>query len=353
MSQLDPIIITSGDPSGIGPEVTHKAVMKLLRDDMLRKRALVVVGDAHLYARHLVRPDEMHHYFILPVDEFLERGEAYLEEAHPRKHGLWRPVFVDCGAPDNSAVKLGRAGREAGARAHTYLAVAVQMMSLGLSAACCTAPICKAAAIRAGFDYPGQTEFFGDVFGNPHAVMMLAGGGLRVGLVTNHEPLNRVPGLIKRKRVLGAIKTVAAALILDFGVDNPRIAVCGLNPHPGEFGREEHRSITPAIKAARDLGIDAHGPFAADSLFGRVRKGDFDAVVAMYHDQGLVAVKTVAFESGVNVTLGLPVVRTAPDHGTAFDIAGRNRADCGAMVAAINLCHQLSERRAKAEPVNV
>ncbi len=352
---LDPIIITSGDPSGIGPEVTHKAVMELLRSEVLRKRPVVVIGDAHLYAHHLPRADEMHHYFILPVDEFMENGQDYMSEIHPRKHGLWRPIFVDCGA-GGGGIKLGHATRAAGARACTYLAIAIQMMSLGMSATCCTAPICKAAALKAGFEYPGQTELFGDVFGNREPVMMLVGGGLRVALATIHQPIKKLPGLIKRKRIFNTIKTTAAALLLDFGVKNPRIAVCGLNPHAGEdgaFGREEKKSITPAVKMARKLGIDVIGPLAADSIFGQARKGRYDAVIAMYHDQGLVAVKTVAFESGVNLTLGLPIIRTAPDHGTAFDIVGKNVADAGAMVAAIELCHELSERRAKAEPVSV
>ncbi|MCC6572533.1 MAG: 4-hydroxythreonine-4-phosphate dehydrogenase PdxA [Planctomycetes bacterium] len=354
MTHLDPILITSGDPAGIGPEVTHKAVMKLMRGEILRRRPVVVIGDAHLYARHLSRHEDMHHYFILPVDEFMENGESYISEAHPRKHGLWRPLFIDCGHREPKRVKLGAPSREAGGRAVVYLGVAIQMISLGLSLTVCTAPICKAAAVKAGFEHPGQTELFGEVFGNPDAIMMLVGGGLRVALVTIHEPIKRLPRLIKRKRVFNTIKTVAASLILDFGIRNPRIAVCGFNPHAGEdgeFGNEERRSITPAIKLARKLGIDAVGPFAADSLFGRAT--GYDAVIAMYHDQGLAPFKTAAFDSGVNVTLGLPIIRTAPDHGTAFDIVGKHVANPGAMLAAIELCHELSERRAKTEPVSV
>lgn len=345
----DPIVITSGDPAGIGPEVTHKALTRLIRARrILDHRPILVIGDAHLYARHLARPAEMHKYHILPCEDTLNAVEYFLSEFHPRKGHAWRPVFLDCGHPDFKRPKKGKVGRKAGERAALYLDVSIELVLNGHTDTVVTAPICKEAVHKAGFDYPGQTEFFGECLGVLEPTMMLVGGGLRVSLVTIHEPIARLPKLITPQAVIQTVGATARALAQDFGIAKPRIAVCGLNPHAGEaghIGKEEQTAIMPALKDLTRQGLNVTGPLAADSAFALARKGQFDAVVAMYHDQGLVAVKTLAFSSGVNVTLGLPIVRTAPDHGTAFDIAGKLVADEGAMLEAIILADELSQRR--------
>lgn len=349
LNQNSPIVVTSGDPAGIGPEVTHKALCRLMRRRaILDRRPIFVIGDAQLYARHLTRPAEMHKYHILPCEDSVQSLDYFLEEFHPRRGQCWRPIFLDCGQPDDDKVKLGKVQKLAGERAVLYLDVAVEILLNRWSFTLCTAPICKESAQKAGFDFSGQTEFLGESTGVEFPVMMLVGGGLRVSLVTIHEPLARVPKLVTREAVERTVLITARALAENFGIARPRIAVCGLNPHAGEggsFGREEERVIRPALEAIDAKGIHLAGPLAADSAFAQARKGQFDAVVAMYHDQGLVAVKTLAFESGVNLTLGLPVVRTAPDHGTAFDIAGRQTADEGAMLQALLLADELSIKR--------
>lgn len=349
LATYDPIVITSGDPAGIGPEVTHKALCRLIRSHrILDHRPMLVIGDAHLYARHLARPAEMHKYHILPCEDTISAVDYYLDQFQPRKGQPWRPVFLDCGAPDDRKIKLGKARARAGERAALYLDVSIELCLNAVTDTVVTAPICKQAAHEAGFDYPGQTEFFGECLGVADPVMLLVGAGLRVSLVTIHEPIARLPRLITQQAVARTIERTALAMAQDFGIVKPRIAVCGLNPHAGEagyMGKEEQAAIVPVIQTLTRQGLKLSGPLAADSAFALARRGQFDAVVAMYHDQGLVAVKTLAFSTGVNVTLGLPIVRTAPDHGTAFDIAGKLCADEAAMLEAIVLAHELSARR--------
>lgn len=349
LPSYDPIVITSGDPAGIGPEVTHKALTRLIRARrIVERRPILVIGDVLLYARALARPAEMHKYHILPCEDTLNAVDYYLGEFAPRKSQPWRPIFLDCGHPDAAKPRIGKVSAKAGERAALYLDVSIELVLNGHCDTVVTAPICKEAVHKAGFDYPGQTEFFGECLGVLEPVMMLVGGGLRVALVTIHEPIARLPKLITQQAVTQTVGATARALALNFGIDRPRIAVCGLNPHAGEaghIGKEEQTAIVPAIKDLTRQGLKVAGPLAADSAFALARRGQFDAVVAMYHDQGLVAVKTLAFSSGVNVTLGLPIVRTAPDHGTAFDIAGKGCADEGAMLEAIVLADELSQRK--------
>lgn len=349
LKRYDPIVITSGDPAGIGPEVTHKALARLLRARrILDVRPILVIGDALLYARSLARPAEMHKYHILPCEDTLSAVAYFLGEFEPRKGQPWRPIFLDCGHPDVAKPRMGKVSSKAGERAAMYLDVSIELVLNGECDTVVTAPICKEAVHKAGFDYPGQTEFFGECLGVLDPVMMLVGGGLRVSLVTIHEPIARLPRLITQQAVSQTVAATARALAANFGIAKPRLAVCGLNPHAGEaghIGKEEQAAIVPALKDLTRQGLNVTGPLAADSAFALARQGRFDAVVAMYHDQGLVAVKTLAFSSGVNVTLGLPIVRTAPDHGTAFDIAGKGCADEGAMLEAIVLADELSRKR--------
>ncbi|CAG0930178.1 partial 4-hydroxythreonine-4-phosphate dehydrogenase, partial [Planctomycetaceae bacterium] len=253
LANYDPIVITSGDPAGIGPEVTHKALSRLIRARrILDQRPILVIGDAHLYARHLARPAEMHKYHILPCEDTLNALDYYLSEFHPKKGHSWRPVFLDCGAPDDRKIKLGKASAHAGERAALYLDVSIELALNALADTVVTAPICKQAAHDAGFDYPGQTEFYGECLGVLDPVMMLVGGGLRVSLVTIHEPIARLPKLITQEAVTHTITRTARALSADFGIAKPRIAVCGLNPHAGEaghIGKEEQTAIIPVIQA--------------------------------------------------------------------------------------------------------
>jgi 4-hydroxythreonine-4-phosphate dehydrogenase len=217
-----------------------------------------------------------------------------------------------------------------------------------------TAPIAKAPLYAAGFKFPGHTEFLGDLTASARydgargPIMMLTAQDLRVTLVTVHSPLAKVPGLISVEAIVNAGLVTAQALRRDFGVAAPRVAVAGLNPHAGEsggIGREEIEVVEPAVRALRDLGVDAKGPYPADSLFPAEMRARYDAAVCLYHDQALIPVKMLDFWGGVNVTLGLPIVRTSPDHGTAFDIAGRGLARADSLMAAIRLADAIARRR--------
>lgn len=347
-----PLLATAGDPAGIGAEVVHKAIRRLQKEgEILQERPVAVIGDAFLFARHLPKPQEMQTYHIVPVDDFVADPGFILHPIEPEPGKPWRPLFLDCGFKDESSVKLGKRSRVAGERASTYLGAAIELLDDEIADAVATGPICKEAMSPKDFPYPGQTEMFAEVCGVKQPVMMLIGGGLRVALATIHAALADVPALLTRKRLRAVLEVVHDSMILDFGVAAPRIAVCGLNPHAGEsgrFGEEDRRVIKPVVKSLKDRGWKIEGPLAADSVFAHAKGGRYDAVVAMYHDQGLIPVKTVAFFEGVNVTLGLPIVRTSPDHGTAFDIAGRGKADEGAMYAALKLANEMSIHRAEA-----
>jgi 4-hydroxythreonine-4-phosphate dehydrogenase len=344
------LVVTAGDPAGIGAEVAHKAVKRLQRKkEILLERPVVVIGDAFLYALHLDKPSAMHTYHIVPVDDFLQDLEYLVDHLMPEAGDAWRPIFLDCGHRDG--IKPGKPSAMSGLRAATYLDCAIDMLASDMADAVCTGPICKEFMPADIFPHPGQTEYFADACDVSHPVMMLVGGGLRVALATIHLPLAQVPGKLNRKDLRRAIEVTAVALRDDFGIAKPRIAVCGLNPHAGEngrFGIEERKVIEPTIKLLRNKGLDIEGPLPADSVFWFARQGRYDAVIAMYHDQGLAPIKTVAFHEGVNVTLGLPIVRTSPDHGTAFDIAGKGKANEQAMLEALRLAHALSCRRAEA-----
>jgi len=211
-----------------------------------------------------------------------------------------------------------------------------------------TAPIAKESWKLAGYSLPGHTELFAARTGARHYAMMFTGGPIRVALATVHVPLMGLWGRLNIGAVFNPIELLHKALVEWFDIPKPRIAVCGVNPHAGEngqFGDDEARIIQPAIQMAQEQGINATGPYPGDTVFLAARDGKFDAVVAMYHDQGLIPVKLLAFDRAVNVTLGLPIIRTSPDHGTAFDIVGRNRANPGSMRSAIELAVDLAVRR--------
>ena len=283
------IAITVGDPAGIGPEIARKAA------DDLRVR----------------------------------------EVCEPVLYGPGPDVTFEPGALSSGA----------GQAAYDAICRAVRDAQAGTVHGVATAPVNKMAFALAGLPWKGHTELLAHLTGSERVAMMFWSESLKVVLVTVHVPLADVPRLLTRD-LLNAVITLAAKELPRFGVTNPRLALAGLNPHAGEgelFGSEEARVLTPAVEAARTRGIRIDGPFPGDTVFGRAVRGEFDAVIACYHDQGLIPVKLLAFGQAVNVTLGLPIIRTSVDHGTAFDIAGRGFADPSSMIAATLLAARLAK----------
>ena len=246
-------------------------------------------------------------------------------------------------------VPWGQATEAGGRLAMQSVERAVRLCQGGAADALVTAPISKEAIARAGYTVPGHTEYLAELCGTPDVLMLLVADALRVGLVTVHVPLRRVADLVTVEAILARRRVLETALRRDFGIARPRVAVLGLNPHAGDggvLGEEETTVIGPAIAAACDAGLLTFGPFAADGFFATGDAAKYDAVLAMYHDQGLAPFKALAFDRGVNVTAGLPLVRTSPDHGTAYGIAGQGRADPGSMRAACAVAADLAGRRA-------
>ena len=247
----------------------------------------------------------------------------------------------------------GEASRESGAASFAFLQEAVRLVRAGECSGIVTAPVSKSNIAQSQPDFIGQTEFFADACDLPHdaSVMMLAGPSLRTVPMTVHCALADVPTRLTTNLIVARTRIVARAMHTDFGIENPRIAIAGLNPHAGEdgrMGREEIDIIAPAIAQLRTEGIDATGPHPADTLFAPHKRDTYDVAIAMYHDQALVPLKALDFDQGVNVTLGLPIVRTSPDHGTAFDIAGKGIARPDAMIAAIRMAGEITARRSLA-----
>ena len=285
------IAITVGDPAGIGPEIAAKAA------------------------------------------------------ADERVRTVCEPVLY--GPPAGVRFAPGELSADAGRAAYDAICAAVRDAQAGTVAAIATAPVNKLAFARAGLPWKGHTDLLGHLTGSPRVAMMFWSDPLKVILATIHIPLSSVANALTRD-VVDATIDLAASELPRFGIPNPRLAVAGLNPHAGEaglLGDEERRVIRPSIDAARARGVQVEGPFPGDTVFGRAVKGEFDAVIACYHDQGLIPVKLLAFGHSVNVTLGLPIVRTSVDHGTAFDIAGRNVADPTSMVEAVLLAARLASTR--------
>ena len=305
-----PILITTGEPSGIGPEIALKAFRQL--GGRIGSHPLKLVGDAGIFASQ---------------KEALIATEAKVQA---------RPGKPD---PANAASVI------------EAVALAAKACLKGEAAAMVTAPIHKKVLQDAGFTHPGHTEFLGVLTGAPRPVMMLASEKLRVVPLTIHTPLRDVPQAITQKAIVETGAIVLAALSRDFGVKSPRLAIAGLNPHAGEegmLGAEEKNTIAPAAEALRGMGHRVIGPLSADTLFHDEARKNYDAVLTMYHDQGLIPIKTLSFWDGVNVTLGLPIVRTSPDHGTAFDISGLGKADDRSMIAAIRMAAAIADARASA-----
>jgi len=320
------VAVSLGDPSGIGAEITAAALASRGMKSALRP---LVFGDEAVWARACMS---------LGVDDRLPRIE--LGDDAPASGALVRVSRL--AARDR---RPGKPTREGALAQAAYLDAAIEAVRGGRAGALCTAPITKAGLHEAGLPYPGHTELLAERFGAERVVMMLAGPVLRVVVATTHVALKDVPSRLTVGGIEQTLTITDQALRRQFGIRRPRIAVCGLNPHAGEgglFGDEEERIIAPAIERARAAGVRAEGPFPADGLFPRAARGGWDAVLAMYHDQGLIPLKTVHLESAVNVTLGLPVPRTSPDHGVAYDIAGKGKADPTSMIEALRLAARLA-----------
>jgi len=323
MNNKKPIIaITMGDPCGIGPEIIARSLMSgeirdcctpvVLGDRKVMERAVTLVGNGQ---------------------QLLTLADGELPENVPE--GVI--CLKELSSLANADMVYGSPTAGSGDAVYRYITAAASLCINGRVAAMSTAPINKAAMNLAGHDYPGHTELLAELTGSEEFVMMLAGERLRVTLVTIHEALAAVPGLITFEKVLRTIVTTHTDVDRYF-CKKPRIAVLSLNPHAGEggmFGDEEAAIIAPAINVARERGIDASGPHSADTLFHFAANGDYDAVVCMYHDQGLIPLKLLHFDDGVNITLGIPIIRTSVDHGTAYDLAGRGMASAASMKAAI------------------
>jgi 4-hydroxythreonine-4-phosphate dehydrogenase len=309
------LALTLGDPAGIGPEV----VLKALSTEARPAAELSVYG---------------------PADVLAERA---------RRFGLAWPIagvrVVDVGPAGD--VALGRPSASGGRAAASAVLAAARDAMAGRVDALVTAPLNKESLAAAGHPWPGHTEMLAEAAGSADVAMLFVGGGLRVALVTIHRSLRSVPDAVRAEEVERVVRLVHRELPA-LGAAAGRIALCGLNPHAGEgglFGREEIEVLAPAVAKLRAEGIDVAGPLPADSLFVRAARGEFDAVVAQYHDQGLIPVKLASFGRAVNVTLGLPFVRTSVDHGTGFDIVAGGTADAGSLLAAMELAATLVESR--------
>ena len=307
MTRNAPILITMGEPSGIGPEVALAAFDAL--GGRIGAHPLKLVGDAGLFA---------------------SRQQALIPTRAAAK-----PVPGEPDSANQAAVT-------------EAIEIAVAACLDGRAAAMVTGPIHKAVLAEAGFRHPGHTEFLAALTGAKRAVMMLASDKLRVVPLTVHMPLAKVPAALDIDLIVETAEIVLASLVRDFGIASPRLAVAGLNPHAGEeglLGEEDLRIIAPAVSTMVKRGQRVRGPLSADTHFHEEARKSYDAALTMYHDQGLIPIKTLSFWDGVNVTLGLPIVRTSPDHGTALDIAGRGKADARSMIAAIRMAADMADAR--------
>ena len=313
--------ITQGDGNGIGYEVIIKA---LADARILDSFTPVVYGSSKIFGFYR---KQLHN--LDPMDTYVIRSAR---EAKPKKINI-----VNC-LPDNVFVEPGQATPESARCAMKALECAVADIKEGFIDVLVTAPINKRAMNNEGFGYAGHSEFLQEQFNCPDHTMIMVSDRLKVGVATGHIPLKDVPSVLTSERIVKKLRLMNASLIRDFGIDRPKIAVLGLNPHCGDgglLGDEEREIILPAVQAANAEGILAFGPYSPDGFFGLSNYARFDATLAMYHDQGLAPFKALSFQTGVNFTAGLPIVRTSPDHGTAYDMAGRDEADPQSMMSAI------------------
>lgn len=336
MTSAAPLAVTLGDPAGVGPEIVVKAWRALQGET-----PFLVVGDAACLRSAPGARDVP----VQPIGAPDQAARVFPDAIPVLNQPLSAPVVAGQPSPDHAKAIIG------------WIETAVGLTLTGAVSGVVTAPIAKAPLYAAGFPFPGHTEFLAELTaaenqpGARGPVMMLAADGLRVALATIHTPLARVSATLTVEGLVNAGLITAQALRRDFGIAAPRLAVAGLNPHAGEaggIGREEIEVIEPAVRALLHLGVEARGPAPADTLFHPEARATYDAVLCMYHDQGLIPLKMLDFWGGVNVTLGLPIVRTSPDHGTGFDMAGRGLARADSLINAVRMARGIAARRAAA-----
>lgn len=325
------IAVTTGEPAGIGPEVALRAALQCAASKEFEQVRVVLLGDAGLLAQRARAAG-----VVAPL-------HAYKADSKPAAGSL---EVLDC--PLTVPALAGKLDARNGAAVLAMLDRSIAGALSGEFDAVVTAPLQKSTINDAGYAFTGHTEYFAEKTHTPRVVMMLAGGGLRVALATTHLALRDVPAAITHASLSASLKILDADLREKFGIAAPRILVTGLNPHAGEggyLGREEIDIIEPALRELREAGIDVQGPFPADTLFQPKYLQHCDAVFAMYHDQGLPVLKHASFGQGVNITLGLPIIRTSVDHGTALDLAGTGKADAGSMLAALQVAREMASHR--------
>lgn len=329
--------ITVGDINGIGPEV----IIKALRDNrILQEFTPIIYGSTKVFSFHKKAIND---------DEFVYQSCKSASEAVSKKINIvnvWN---------EEINFNLGQITELGGKYSFLALEKATEDLASNKIDVLVTAPICKEGIIKAGFKFPGHTEYLAHLSNVDDALMLMVNGELRVALATTHLALKDVSKSLTKENIVSKIKQLDASLKKDFGIIRPKIAVFGLNPHAGEngkMGEEEQEIIIPAIQQVKGENILAFGPFPADSFFGSTNLKQYDGILAMYHDQGLTAFKALAFDEGVNYTAGLPIVRTSPDHGTAFDIAGKNLASEQSMRSAIYLAIDVYKNRQFIKEIN-
>jgi 4-hydroxythreonine-4-phosphate dehydrogenase len=335
MHDFPRVAITMGDPAGIGPEVILKA---LLRDDVYQVCRPIVLGDINVFGMVSKNLGPLSFNTIESPSEVTEK-----------------PGLVDVISVSNlkeASYIPGRPTVHGGKAMIDYIKKAVDFIKDGQVSAMVTCPINKELMHKAGYRFDGHTELLASLTNTRDYCMMLANESLRVSLVTIHCALKEVPQKLNKGLILKTIRLTCRALEEDFAIKRPHVAVAGLNPHAGEaglFGLEDKQIIQPAVDEAKNDGLLVDGPFPSDTIFYHASNGKFDAVVAMYHDQGLIPVKLLNFSDSVNITLGLPIVRTSVDHGTAYDIAGKGIADPSSLIAAIRMAAEIASERQKAQ----
>lgn len=330
---IRPLAVAMGDPSGIGPEIIAKAWKAR---ELHSLTPFFAVGDIRAVEKVFAGP-------VQRIDDPSETADVF-------DHAL--PVIS---VADAGEIIPGQPDLNGARCALQSLELATGIARSDASSGLVTGPVSKAQLYQVGFVHPGQTEFVAERFGvsKDNTVMMLAGPTLRVVPMTTHVPLANVSSLISVELILAKARATARGVYRNFGIEKPRLAFAGFNPHAGEggaIGREEIDFLIPAIEELRAEGIDAVGPFAADTMFHPRARANYDVALCLYHDQALVPLKTLHFDEGVNITLGLPIVRTSPDHGTAFGIAGKDEANPGAMIAALRMASTAAAHRAELAP---
>ncbi len=323
--------ISQGDINGIGYEV----IMKTLNDPRILEMCTPVVYGSPKVAAY--------HRKALNMESFNFNTIRKASEADPRKSNI-----INC-VDDNIRVELGKISDVAGEASYMALDAAVNDLKAGEIDALVTAPISKDNIQSEKFNFPGHTEFLAEQFNTDNYIMLMVSEMMKIGVVTTHVPLAKVPSLITKEAIVKKLRIISSSLEQDFSIKKPRIAVLGLNPHSGDgglLGSEEKEIIIPAIEMAKEEGILAIGPYPTDGFFGSGDYTRFDAILAMYHDQGLTPFKVISFERGVNYTAGLPIIRTSPAHGTAFDIAGEGKASPDSFREALYLAIDIYQSRA-------